>query len=91
VAAVVALLFGLDSGSNLGWSHAMTVAALSLTPVLFALFLLIEINVASHPFTPGHIIFDRSLFDCYGVGFFSRAGQTSTIFFYLSSFKLFRA
>ncbi|KAF5650528.1 multidrug resistance [Fusarium tjaetaba] len=81
VAAVVALLFGLDSGSNLGWSHAMTVVALSLTPVLFALFLLIEINVASHPFTPGHIIFDRSLFACYGVGFFSGAGQTSTIFF----------
>ncbi|PNP82985.1 hypothetical protein FNYG_03307 [Fusarium nygamai] len=81
VAAVVTLLFGLDSGSNLGWSHAMTVAALSLTPVLFALFLLIEINVASHPFTPGHIIFDGSLFACYGVGFFSGAGQTSTIFF----------
>ncbi|KAG9505833.1 hypothetical protein J7337_002805 [Fusarium musae] len=81
VAAVVALLFGLDSGSNLGWSHAMAGAALSLTPVLFALFLLIEINVASHPFTPGHIIFDRSLFVYYGVGFFSGAGQTSTIFF----------
>ncbi|KAG5744488.1 hypothetical protein H9Q69_001208 [Fusarium xylarioides] len=81
VAAVVALLLGLDSGSNLGWSHIITVVALSLTPVLFALFLLIEINVASHPFTPGHIIFDRSLFACYGVGFFSGAGQTSTIFF----------
>ncbi|EWG48348.1 hypothetical protein FVEG_08153 [Fusarium verticillioides 7600] len=81
VAAVVALLFGLDSGSNLGWSHAMAGAVLSLTPVLFALFLLIEINVASHPFTPGHIIFDRSLFVYYGVGFFSGAGQTSTIFF----------
>ncbi|KAF5554591.1 multidrug resistance [Fusarium napiforme] len=36
VAAVVALLFGLDSGSNLGWSHAMTVVALSLTPGLGA-------------------------------------------------------
>uniref|UniRef100_A0A0D2XD05 Major facilitator superfamily (MFS) profile domain-containing protein n=1 Tax=Fusarium oxysporum (strain Fo5176) TaxID=660025 RepID=A0A0D2XD05_FUSOF len=81
VAAVVALLLGLDSGSNLGWSHIMTVVALSSTPVLFALFLLIEINVASHPFAPGHIIFDRSLFACYGVGFFSGAGQTSTIFF----------
>ncbi|KAF4427339.1 multidrug resistance [Fusarium acutatum] len=81
VAAVVALLLGLDSGSNLGWSHIMTVAALSSTPVLFALFLLIEINVASHPFMPGHIIFDRCLFACYGVGFFSGAGQTSTIFF----------
>ncbi|KAG4290859.1 hypothetical protein FPRO06_02745 [Fusarium proliferatum] len=81
VAAVVALLLGLDSGSNLGWSHIMTVVALSSTPVLFGLFLLIEINVASHPFAPGHIIFDRSLFACYGVGFFSGAGQTSTIFF----------
>jgi hypothetical protein len=81
VAAVVALLLGLDSGSNLGWSHIITVVALSSTPILFALFLLIEINVASHPFAPGHIIFDRGLFACYGVGFFSGAGQTSTFFF----------
>ncbi|KAF4965029.1 hypothetical protein FSARC_7123 [Fusarium sarcochroum] len=81
VSAVVALLAGLDSGSNLGWSHIITVVALSLTPVLFGLFLLVEIKVASHPFAPGHIIFDRSLFACYLVNFFSVAGQMAAIFF----------
>ncbi|KAM0559565.1 hypothetical protein ACHAPJ_004089 [Fusarium lateritium] len=81
VSAVVALLAGLDSGSNLGWSHIITIVALSLTPVLFGLFLLVEIKVASHPFAPGHIIFDRSLFACYLVNFFSVAGQMAAIFF----------
>ncbi|KAF5017385.1 hypothetical protein F66182_10691 [Fusarium sp. NRRL 66182] len=81
VSAVVALLAGLDSGSNLGWSHIITIVALSLTPILFGLFLLVEIKVASHPFAPGHIIFDRSLFACYLANFFSVAGQMAVIFF----------
>ncbi|KAF4978392.1 hypothetical protein FZEAL_5210 [Fusarium zealandicum] len=58
VIAVVALLAGLDSGSNLGWSYIITVVSLSLTRVLFGLFLFVEIKVASNPFAPVHIIFD---------------------------------
>ncbi|KAM5351493.1 hypothetical protein ACJ41O_004216 [Fusarium nematophilum] len=81
VVAVVALLVGLDSGTNLGWSHTVTVAALSLTPILFGLFLFVEIRVAANPFAPGHLIFDRSLFACYLVNFFGVAGQMAVIFF----------
>lgn len=81
VTAVVALLLGLDSGSNLGWSHTVTIISLSVAPFLFALFLFVEIKIASHPFAPGHIIFDRSLFACYLANFFGVAGQMAIIFF----------
>ncbi|KAJ4198003.1 hypothetical protein NW755_000692 [Fusarium falciforme] len=81
VIAVVALLAGLDSGSNLGWSHIITIVALSLAPVFFGLFLFVEMKVASNPFAPGHIIFDRSLFACYLVNFFGVAGQMAILFF----------
>lgn len=81
VLAVVALLAGLDAGSNLGWSHLVTVVSLSLTPFLFGLFIFVEMKVAKHPFAPGHIIFDRSLFACYLANFFGVAGQMAIIFF----------
>ncbi|KAK1640567.1 major facilitator superfamily transporter [Colletotrichum phormii] len=81
VAAVVALLVGLDSGSNNGWSSRLTVAALAATPVLFSVFVYVEMRVASHPFAPGHIIFDRSLFACYLANFFGIAGHIASIFF----------
>jgi hypothetical protein len=81
VAAVVVLLVGLDSGSNRGWSHFITLIALSLTPVLFGLFILVELKVASYPLAPGHIIFDRALFASYLVNFFAVAGQISVIFY----------
>lgn len=81
VLAVIALLSGLDAGSNRGWYDVFTVVSLSLTPCLFAAFLYVERYVASEPFAPGHIIFDRSLFACYAGNFFVVAGQTACIFF----------
>ncbi|KAI5465751.1 major facilitator superfamily [Mariannaea sp. PMI_226] len=94
VAAVVALLVGLDSGSNLGWSHIVTIVSLSVTPLFFALFLFVEIKIASNPFAPGHVIFDRSLFACYLANFFGVAGQVAIIFFaplYFQAVKGFNA
>ena len=81
VIAVIALLAGLDSGSNLGWSHIITIVSLSLTPLLFGIFIFVEMKVAGHPFAPGHIIFDKSLFACYLANFFGVAGQVAIIFF----------
>ncbi len=81
VLVVVALLVGLDSGSNLGWSHLITVLSLALAPLLFALFVLIEVRFATHPFAPGHIIFDRGLIACYLANFFGMAGQFGLLFF----------
>ncbi|KAI9166833.1 multidrug resistance [Paramyrothecium foliicola] len=81
ILAVVALLVGLDSGSNLGWSHKITIISLTLAPVISAIFIFVEIKIASHPFAPGHIIFDSGLFACYMCNFFGIAGQMGIFFF----------
>ncbi|KAL7627023.1 hypothetical protein AAE478_003799 [Parahypoxylon ruwenzoriense] len=81
VSAVFALLFGLDNGSNLGWGQRLTVVPLALTPLLFALFVLIEVKVASSPFAPGHVILDPPLLAAYGANFFGVAAQMGVLFF----------
>ncbi|PTB67454.1 MFS general substrate transporter [Trichoderma citrinoviride] len=81
VLAVVSLLTGLDSGPNLGWSHPVTVVSLSLTPFLLALFLLVEMRIAKHPFAPGHIILSRDLLPCYMVNMCGMAGEMGVMFF----------
>ncbi|KAF3770027.1 MFS general substrate transporter, partial [Cryphonectria parasitica EP155] len=81
VLAVLSLLLGLDNGSNEGWSKLVTIIPLAASPALFAIFILVEIKVASHPFAPGHIIFERSLFAGYLCNFFAVFGQMSTIFY----------
>jgi MFS family permease len=81
ILAVVSILVGLDSGSNMGWTTMITVVSLSLAPFFFAVFLLVEMKVASHPFAPGHIIFDRSLFAAYMANFFGVAGHIGPLFF----------
>ncbi|KAI1374579.1 MFS general substrate transporter [Hypoxylon crocopeplum] len=81
VAAVFALLFGLDNGSNEGWSERVTIVPLALTPVLFALFVLIEVKVASDPFAPGHVILDPPLLAAYMANFFGMAANLGVLFF----------
>lgn len=82
VSAVFSLLLGLDAGSNVGWSSVPhTIVPLLLAPVLFAIFLLVEIKVASHPFAPGHVILDSSMFAAYLANFFGVAGHIGPIFF----------
>lgn len=81
VSAVLSLLLGLDNGSNLGWHEPITFIPLAVSPALFAIFVLVEMKVASHPFAPGHIIFERSLFAAYLANFFSVFGQMSTLFY----------
>lgn len=81
VLAVVSLLTGLDSGPNLGWSNRITIVSLSLTPVLFALFLFVEMRIAKHPFAPGHIILSRDLLPCYIVNMSGMAGEMAVMFF----------
>jgi predicted MFS family arabinose efflux permease len=79
--AVFLLAFGLDNGSNEGWSDIATIVTLTLTPVLFAAFILIETKWASHPFAPGHVIFDPSVLAAYGANFFGVAAQMGAWFF----------
>ncbi len=81
VSAVFLLLFGLDNGSNEGWDKKITVVPLALTPVLFAIFVLVEAKVAKEPFAPGHVIFHPPLLAAYGANFFGVAGQMGVFFF----------
>ena len=80
VATITTFLVGLDSGSDLGWRHSTTVATLVATPILFAVFVLIEAKVATNPFTPGHIIFRPSLFPAYVAQFCNPASQLANFF-----------
>ncbi|KAI1878181.1 uncharacterized protein JN550_000363 [Neoarthrinium moseri] len=79
--AVFLLAFGLDNGSNQGWGETATVVPLALTPVLFALFILIEVKFASNPFAPGHVILNPPVLAAYGANFFGVAAQMGTWFF----------
>ncbi|KAI5926603.1 MFS general substrate transporter [Camillea tinctor] len=79
--AVFVLLLGLDNGSNLGWARHATIIPLALTPLLFGVFILIEVRFAAHPFAPGHLILHRPLLAAYGGNFFCLAFQVGVLFF----------
>ncbi|CAJ2510039.1 Uu.00g059390.m01.CDS01 [Anthostomella pinea] len=81
VSAVFLLLFGLDNGSNAGWSQRITVVPLALAPLLFAVFVLVEVRVAAEPFAPGHVILDAPLLAAYSANFFGVAAHMAVLFF----------
>lgn len=81
VGAVFCLLFGFDRGSNTTWSSKATMIPLCIAFPLFALFMIVELKVASEPFCPGNVIFERSLFAAYLCNFFSFAGVLSCYFY----------
>jgi hypothetical protein len=81
VAAVSGLLLGLDRGSNVAWNIPITYVSLTVSAVSFILFILVEIYIASEPFAPGHIIFDRSLVACYACNFFSFGGWLAGLYY----------
>ncbi|KAK6864768.1 major facilitator superfamily transporter [Apiospora arundinis] len=80
-AAAFVLLFGLDNGANEGWGRPITVVPLALTPVLFAIFIFIEVKIATDPFAPGHVILNPALLAAYGSNFFGVAAQMGALFF----------
>ncbi|KAK6585611.1 hypothetical protein PZA11_002338 [Diplocarpon coronariae] len=73
VLAVFTLLIAVDRGSNVAWRDTTTLACLLLSLPLSVAFIYIEMRVARHPFAPGHVIFDRSLFASYACNFFAMA------------------
>lgn len=81
VGAVLGFLLGLDRGSNVSWTIPITIVSLSVSAVLFVLFILIEVYYAPEPFAPGHIIFDRTFFASYGCNFFSFGGWLAALFY----------
>ncbi len=81
VIAVFCLLVGLDRGSNVSWTDTSAIVFTSVSLPLFVIFIFIEMKIASHPFAPGHIIFDRSLFASYLSNFFAAAAITGLLFY----------
>ncbi|KAI9376688.1 major facilitator superfamily-domain-containing protein [Aspergillus egyptiacus] len=81
IGAVLGFLVGFDRGSNVSWTMPLTVASLSVSVCLFALFVVVEIYYAAEPFAPGHIIFDRGFVAAYGCNFFSFGGWLSGLFY----------
>lgn len=81
VGAVLGFLLGLDRGSNVSWTLPITIISLSVSVVLFALFIIVEIYYAAEPFAPGHIIFNRTFMAAYGCNFFSFGGWLAALFY----------
>jgi hypothetical protein len=81
ITAVFALLLGLDRGSNVTWSDTLAIVCCCISIPIFAIFVFIEMKVASHPFAPGHIIFERSLFASYLVNFLGVGGYMGLTFY----------
>lgn len=81
VGAVLGFLLGLDRGSNVSWSMPLTIVSLSVSVVLFVVFILVEVYFAAEPFAPGHIIFSRTFFALYCCNFFSFGGWLAALFY----------
>lgn len=81
VFAVFALLLGMDRGSNVSWRVKECLIPLCLSVPLFALFILVEVKIATEPFAPGHVVFNKSLFAAYMCNFFSFAGYLAALFY----------
>ena len=81
LSAVVCLVFGVDRGGNMSWTDKLTLATLVASVFLFILFSIVEVYFAPEPFTPGRIIFERTLFAAYLCNFFSFAGHMAALFF----------
>ncbi|KAJ5759010.1 hypothetical protein N7520_006166 [Penicillium odoratum] len=81
VGAVLGFLVGLDRGSNVSWTMPLTVISLGVSACLFILFILVETYVATEPFAPGHIIFNRTFFSLYCCNFFSFGGWLAILFY----------
>jgi hypothetical protein len=79
--AVAATLVGLDRGSNISWTSKVTIICLAMSLLLFVIFILIEVYVASEPFAPGHIILDKSLVAAYLCNFFAFGGWLACLFY----------
>ena len=81
VSAVFCLIFGLDRGSNISWAIPISYGPLIASIFLFACFIFVEMRLASEPFAPGHIIFERTMLAGYGCNFFSFGGWLAILYY----------
>lgn len=83
VFATFFLLYGIDRGGNVSWNDHITIATLSASAVLYALFVLVEIEWAREPFAPRRIVTNRSLLASYLANLFG-CGAGITVLFTIS-------
>jgi len=81
VSSTFFLLFGLDRGGNILWTDKLTIGSLVSFLVLFILFCVVEMWLASEPFAPRRIIVNRSLLSSYLVNFFGMGSSTIVMFY----------
>ncbi|KAG6809847.1 hypothetical protein H0H92_014506 [Tricholoma furcatifolium] len=80
IVAIFSLLFGLDHGGNISWTDNLTRFAFGSFILFFIVFGIIEMRIASEPFAPKRIIFNRSLIAAYLTNFFAVAATISLVF-----------
>jgi MFS family permease len=81
LAAVVCLVYGVDRGGNYSWTDQYALVAVIASVPLLILFSIVEVRFAQEPFTPGRIIFERTLFAAYLCNFFSFSGHMAALFY----------
>ena len=81
ILAVSCPLVGLDWGSNVAWRTPLTLACLAGAVIFTAVFLYVELYVATEPFAPGRIVFDRNLAGAFLCNLFGFAGAFSQLFY----------
>ncbi|TFK74135.1 MFS general substrate transporter [Pluteus cervinus] len=92
VISIFLLLLSLDMGSNHSWFYTadlpipfaenlpLPIALLVLSFLLIALFLHVELHLASEPFAPRHIILSPNMLPAFLVNFFGIAAGMSVLF-----------
>jgi hypothetical protein len=80
ISAIFALIFGIETGSNVSWKSPKTILCLAIAPILFGLFALVEIKVAVEPFAPARVVLNRKLWPSLLGNFFCFAGWLSVTF-----------
>lgn len=65
----------------MAWADKITISCCCTSIPLFAIFIFVEMKIASHPFAPGHIIFNRNLLPSYLCNFFTLAAYMSIMFY----------
>jgi len=81
VGAVSALLVGLDQGSDGSWDSPTTAGCLFGALLLFVAFLFVETRVASEPFAPARVLFQRSIFACLSSNFCAYAFWLAALYY----------
>ncbi|KAF3936589.1 hypothetical protein ABW19_dt0206802 [Dactylella cylindrospora] len=81
VLAVLTLLIALDRGGNVSWQDKTVLITGPISIALFIMFGIIEGRLASDPFAPPRIVFDKGLLACFLCNLFAFAAFFAVLFY----------